>query len=100
MWQELMAFTAARNKAVQDEPRMKMYLAFALGYSGQLDEAMAILEDGGKYLAVPDIKEGETSLSDLWFYIEEQRAAKEGREFDKDKVSPPYALDFRMFAKA
>ena len=100
MWQELMAFTATRNAAVQAEPRMKMYLAFALGYSGQLDEAMAILEDGGNYLAVPDIKEGETSLSDLWYYIEEQRAAKEGREFDKDKVSPPYALDFRMFAKA
>ena len=63
-------------------------------------EAMAILEDGGNYLAVPDIKEGETSLSDLWYYIEEQRAAKEGRSFDRDKVSPPYELDFRMFAKA
>ena len=100
MWQELMAFTATRNEKVQAEPRMKMYLAFALGYSGQLDEAMAILEDGGRYLAVPDIKEGETSLSDLWYYIEEQRAAKEGRSFDKDKVSPPYELDFRMFAKA
>jgi len=100
MWQELMDFTATRSEEVQNEPRMKMYLAFALGYSGQLDEAMAILEDGGKYLAVPDIKEGETSLSDLWYYIEEQRAAKEGRGFDKDKVSPPYELDFRMFAKA
>ncbi len=100
MWQELTEFTATRSAEVQAEPRMKMYLAFALGYSGKLDEAMAILEDGGKYLEVPDIKEGETSLSDLWFYIEEQRAAKEGRSFDKEKVSPPYELDFRMFAKA
>ena len=100
MWQELMDFTATRTEKVQAEPRMKMYLAFALGYSGQLDEAMAILEDGGNYLAVPDIKEGETSLSDLWYYIEEQRAAKAGRPFDREKVSPPYALDFRMFAKA
>lgn len=98
MWRELMAFTAARPEKVQDEPRMKMYLAFALAYSGDLDAAMAILEDGGRYLAVPDIKEGETSLSDLWYYIEERRAAADGRTFDRDKVAPPYALDFRMFA--
>lgn len=98
MWRELMAFTAARPEKVQDEPRMKMYLAFALAYSGDLDAAMAILEDEGRYLAVPDIKEGETSLSDLWYYIEERRAAADGRTFDRDKVAPPYALDFRMFA--
>lgn len=98
MWRELMAFTAARPEKVQAEPRMKMYLAFALAYSGDLDAAMAILEDEGRYLAVPDIKEGETSLSDLWYYIEERRAAADGRTFDRDKVAPPYALDFRMFA--
>ena len=100
MWEELKAFTFSRVEAVQNEPRMKMYLAFAFGYSGQPDEAMAILENNGNYLEVPDIKEGETSLSDLWYHIEEQRAQAAGREFDRDRVSPPYELDFRMFAKA
>ena len=42
--------------------------------------------------------EYEISLSELWYLIQEARAAREGREFDRSKVSPPYELDFRMFA--
>ena len=97
-WQTQILFTASRPEAVRDLPRLRMYRAFALARTGAIDEAEALLHRGGTWLEVPDIQEGEISLSELWYTIMEARAAREGRAFDRSQVSPPYELDFRMFA--
>lgn len=91
-------FTSALPEALQQLPRIRLYRANALVNTGDADGAEALLFKDGKWLEVPDMQEGEISLSELWYLIQEARAAREGREFDRSKVSPPYELDFRMFA--
>ncbi|MBR6009400.1 MAG: DUF5107 domain-containing protein [Clostridia bacterium] len=85
--------------AIRDLPRMKLYYAFALSEAGEAEKALAILENGGRYLEIPDIQEGEISLSELWYNIQEKLAAKAGKPFDRAGAKPPYELDFRMFAE-
>lgn len=96
---EQISFTQTRPGHVQALPRMLLFRAFALAMSGEADAAeRLLLGKDGTWLEVPDIQEGEVSLSDLWYLIQEQRARKKGAAFDRTAVSPPYALDFRMFA--
>lgn len=52
------------------------------------------MENGA--LIIDDQREGVEGLSDLWLYIQEQRAHKEGRAFDWKTATVPPALDFRM----
>lgn len=92
-------FTASRPEQIRELPRLRLYRAFALAYTGEVDAAEAIILRDGQWLEVPDIQEGEVSLSELWYHIQIVRAEREGKVFDRDAVSPPYALDFRMFAK-
>lgn len=91
-------FIESRSEQIQQLPRMRLYHASALAELGDVDAAEEILYRDGKWLEVPDMQEGEISLSDLWYRIQEVRAEREGRCFDRSKVSPPYELDFRMFA--
>ena len=91
-------YTATRPEAIKQLPRIKLYRAFALAKTGKAEEASAILTEGGKYLEIPDIQEGEISLSELWYIIEETLAEKAGKPFDRKTAKPPYELDFRMFA--
>lgn len=87
------------SDAIRSLPRMKLYYAFALAEEGQEEKALEILENGGSYLEIPDIQEGEISLSELWYMIQEKLAGKAGKSFDRAGVKPPYELDFRMFAE-
>ena len=87
------------DESIRQLPRMKLYYAFALAELGQEEDALKLLENGGKYLEIPDIQEGEISLSELWYLIQEKLAAKQGKTFDRAKETPPYELDFRMFTE-
>ena len=66
-----------------------------------LDEAAEILYgDGGTgnhALEIPDIQEGEISITNLWFDLEEKRAKRDGKPFDRATAKPPMIFDFRMF---
>lgn len=80
---------------VQERPLIKFMKACSLAHSGALDEAEAILlENGG--LDIPDIREGENSTSQLYIYIQEERARIAGKPFDPEKVEVPFLLDLRM----
>lgn len=89
-------FAASRPETVRSLPRIRLFYAHALLHLGRIDEAEAILGGPGTWLEVPDVQEGEVTLSDLWYGIQEARA---GHPLDRDEVSPPYELDFRMFAE-
>lgn len=76
-------------------PRIRLYLANALVKTGRIDEADALLHDGGG-LVVADIREGETSITEIWYEIEEAKAKRENRPFDRASAKPPVIFDFRM----
>ena len=76
-------------------PLIKFMRAYALAYTGKIDEAEAILlENGG--LDIPDIREGENSTSGLYLYIQEQKAKRSDQPFDAKKTTVPFMLDLRM----
>ena len=72
--------------------------ALALGH---LDRVQAILDDMPE---IPDMREGEVSLTDLWFGLHERRlAARLGVAVDEPlrkrvrlEFPPPAAIDFRV----
>ncbi len=76
--------------SIRDDGRVRFYLAEAYAKNGDIKRAESVLfENGG--LIVPDIREGETTITDLWEFIE---VTKTG---DGTKISePPRFLNFRM----
>lgn len=86
-------FESAKEN-IRENPRCQMFYCYALARVGRVDEAEQILCPNGKYLVVPDTREGETLSSELWYLIQEKR----GIPRTPDLV-PPYDLDFRMHAQ-
>lgn len=77
-------------------PLIKMMKAFALGYTGDLEGAENILLN--EISEIPDIREGENSTSQLYIYIQQQKALKLGKEISAGEVAVPWHLDLRMSA--
>lgn len=77
---------AAEN--VKNDDRCKLLYAYALTRIGDIDEAEKIIVNGGKYITVPDIREGEVITSELWETIREKRG--------DSGINLPKELDFRM----
>ena len=98
LFRELLAYAAQLPEEIRNHQRIRLNVGQALVELDRLEEAEATLyADGG--IIVPDIREGEVSVTELWFRIEERKAARDGREFDRETAEPPAALDFRMGAK-
>lgn len=76
--------------------RIKLLKAYAHLGKGEIQVAEDILCKHG-YLEVPDLRECENSVTDLWLDIQEKRAYMEGKTFNREKARPPKELDFRMF---
>ncbi len=91
----LYEFTDMLPEYIRGLPRIMLYRAFAAVNTGRYEEAESLLTaDGG--LTVPDIKEGEVSMSELWFLIREAKAAEKGVPFDRASAEVPEQFDFRM----
>ena len=97
-YQTQVQFTGSLPEALRELPRIRLFRAFALAALGDADGAEALILRDGRWLEVPDIQEGEISLSELWLRIQALRAQKRGEDFDPSTAAPPYELDFRMFA--
>ena len=75
-----------------------MLYALALTETDRYAEALAILTDN---FVMPDIKEGEFSISHIWLSIHRKMLAAQGitditNEEIYEKYPLPYDLDFRM----
>lgn len=80
---------------LKEIPMNKIFLITALLYTGRPEEAEAILmENGG--LEVPQLREGEGSLSILYQEIQCAKAEKRGEKIAPESVEVPNKLDFRM----
>ena len=80
---------------VRTNNRCRLNLAISFARSGHVKEAEDILySEKEGYLLVPDIREGEESMTMLWYEI--QKAKGISRE---DAGDPPSEIDFRMQAR-
>ncbi len=77
---------------VAEVGRLRLMSAAAMLKLGMIEEAEGIINE---HFQMPDIKEGEVSVSALWF---ELQAAKHKITVDeaKERFELPYSLDFRM----
>lgn len=46
---------------------------------------------------IPDMKEGETVMQELWYRVHEIEAKKRGETFDRTTAEPPMHIDFDMY---
>ena len=79
------------NEAQRAKERNRLLYAAALVATDRLDEAEAVMLNGGEYLILPDLREGETGPSQVFT---ELRVKQTGA--DPATVKIPPALDFRM----
>ena len=75
--------------------RVQLARAWAHLRRGELQESEGILQRGGG-LVVPDIREGENSVTELWYSLQKAKAGEAGVLFDADTVRPQKVFDFRM----
>lgn len=83
------------GEKVRKDPKIRYFYANASCRCGDIETAEEIIYANGG-LQIPDMREGEESLTDLWFAIERAKAEKDGKEFDAAHAKPPAFLDFRM----
>jgi len=88
------------SETVQNHPRFRLLCARVYLALGDTEEAMRILTPD---FTMPDIKEGELSVSALWvqMYIQhlmktEGLCGSDARNEVQKRYPLPYALDFRM----
>ncbi len=93
--EEMRLFVNGLSDEMKQVPRVRLFQAISAVNSGNPELAEEILYANGG-LEVPDIQEGEISITDLWFRIQEKKAEREGKTFDRASVRPPKQFDFRM----
>ena len=93
----MIALISALPQDIAQNGRIRISLAEAYTETGEIEKAEAILyADGG--LTVPDIREGEISITNIWYKIQKLKAEAQNIPFDPAKLTPPAFLDFRMDA--
>ena len=91
----MVALIQSLPENVAANSRVRLYYSYSLLRLGKVYEADEELHrDGG--IQLTDIREGEVSITALWFDIEEAKAKAENRSFDRKTAVPPQQFDFRM----
>jgi len=97
-YRAVLNFAASLPAEMVSIPRNRLNIAMSYIKLGNIENAEKLLwTEGG--MVVADVREGEVSVTELWFLIEEAKAARDGRTFDREEADVPAALDFRMGAK-
>ena len=89
---ESIALFRGENAEIRANERCLLYYAFALARTDRIAEAEKILCGKEGYLVVPDVRECELTVTQLWFYLRKKKGIS-------DPGEPPRDLDFRMFSK-
>ena len=97
-YEEWISIYESAADGLKENGRLKMLSALALNRIGKTEAAQKIIN---KNFIMPDIKEGEFSLSHLWVEIYKNLMQSDGFENLSvedvlDKYPLPYELDFRM----
>ena len=94
-FRELLELIRELPEAVRGCGRLRFACAQAHLALGEWDAAEAILQENGG-LVVPDVREGENSVTELWLDLAAARAEQRGMPFDRKTAAVPENMDFRM----
>lgn len=95
MYDNASAYIDAMSETVLADDRVRLNVLFALIRMKKIDEAEKVLyADGG--IEIADIREGENLITDLYLELEELKAKRDGRDFDRNTVVVPKKFDYRM----
>ena len=92
---EALELYGAMPAEVRANGRVRLYATMAHIHLGHIEEAETVLNENGG-LILPDIREGETIITELWFLIEEAKSKRDGREFDRNCATVPPIFDYRQ----
>ncbi len=94
-YEEAIELAAEFPEEVRSIGRVKIYITMAHINLGHIEEAEAVLwENGG--IVLPDIREGELIITDLWLRIAEKKAERDGVPFDRATAKVPPQFDYRQ----
>lgn len=95
---EIVSLYGKLPEEMRQVSRLKMLFALATLRTGDIEGAEKLVYQF-RTVVLADIREGETSVTELWYQVEEAKAKRDGRAFDRNEVTPPPELDFRMNAE-
>lgn len=93
---EVITIFESATEEIKQNGRCQLCYATALAHTGKPLDAESILVKDGTHIVVPDVRESEISISDLWFKIQEMK--KEANLPYCQRKELPRELDFRMKA--
>ena len=95
MDKEAIELAGELSRQVREVGRVKIYITLAHIHLGNIEEAEAVFyENGG--IVLPDIREGELIITEMYLLIEELKAKRDGREFDRATAKVPPKFDYRQ----
>jgi len=83
------------SEDIKTNGRIKLYQFVSFVKCGMIKEAEELLNSS---LVVADLQEGDNIITDVWYELEEIKAKRDGRFFDRESINPPQNIDFRMQA--
>ena len=95
-WKKAIKLYESLQNSLKEVPRIILYYAIALCEAGDLDLSEKLIYKDGKVLEIPDIKEGELALNELWIKIQKKRAELKGKPFDEKDAVVPFEINFSM----
>lgn len=82
-------------QSVLDIGRVQTYITLAHIHLGHIEEAEAVFYANGG-IVLPDIREGELIITQMYLLIEELKAKRDGRDFDSKTADVPPKYDYRQ----
>ena len=96
-YEQALELVQSLPKALREVGRIRIFEIAALIRVGRLDEADRLINGP---LVMPDVREGDVMLTDLWFELmaikEKGSASEENLAWAHENLKPPKHLDFRM----
>ena len=95
MYSEIFELSKALEPSLLAVGRIRLYLTIANIRLGNLEDAERVLwENGG--LVVADIREGENIITNIYLDLEEAKASRDGKGFDRGECDVPAIFDYRV----
>lgn len=95
MSNEVMQLAEKLDKKLLHIGRIRLYIIIANIRLGNLEYAEEVLwENGG--LIIADIREGENIITNIYLDLEEAKAKREGKSFNRNEAEVPAVFDYRV----